>query len=493
MGIIQRQTIKGSIYSYLGIVVGFFNTALIMPKLLSTAEIGLINILVAISALYAQFSSLGFTNVTTRLFSYFRDADKNHNGFAFLTIATGIVGFILAFISFLILRPYLIESNIEESPLFVEYLWFLVPLIFFRMFFLLLDNYNKVLYDATTGTFLSDFVYRVGNLFLLGAFFLKWINFPQYVIGYVFMLCFPAVYLAGLLIYRKQLNMKPQLHFIDQPMRKEMINMAAYGIIGGLSGVALMSIDKIMVNGFFDLSLTGVYSVSFFFGTIILIPNRALSKISSAILADAWKANEKETVNSIYYRSSINQLVAGCFLFILMIANLHNIFQILPPDYASGKMVIVYISLGNLLAVSTGVSITILATSSKYKIQALQLGMLILLTIVTNLIFIPIMGISGAAFASMISMAIYSLTRIIYLKTKMDLFPYRMTHLKLLLISVVAFIAGWFIPNLGFWMIDLVIRCGIITILFVSGLVWLNISDEVQRMKDKLLKMFFRN
>ena len=171
MGVIKRQTIRGSVYSYLGVVVGFFTTALIMPKLMSQEQIGLINVLVAVSALYSQFSTLGFTNVTARLFSYFRDKDRNHNGFAFLAVAVGLVGFIISLASFFILKPFIVESNIDDSPLLVQYIYYLIPLIFFRMFFLLLDTYNKMLFDATTGTFLSDLLYRIGNLVLLIAYY----------------------------------------------------------------------------------------------------------------------------------------------------------------------------------------------------------------------------------------------------------------------------------------------------------------------------------
>ncbi|MHA1695338.1 MAG: hypothetical protein ACTSUG_08765 [Candidatus Helarchaeota archaeon] len=48
MGIIQKQTIKGTIYTYLGVALGFVNIGLLTPKIFSTDQIGLTNILVAI-------------------------------------------------------------------------------------------------------------------------------------------------------------------------------------------------------------------------------------------------------------------------------------------------------------------------------------------------------------------------------------------------------------------------------------------------------------
>lgn len=486
MGVIKRQTIRGSAYSYLGVVVGFFTTALIMPKLMSQEQIGLINVLVAVSALYAQFSTLGFTTVTSRIFSYFRDKDKNHNGFVFLAVVVGMIGFTIALISFFILKPGIVESNMEKSPLLVKYIWYLVPLIFFRMFFLILDTYNKMLFDATTGTFLSDLLYRIGNLFLLIAFFFHLINFTQYVFGYVVILSFPAVYLAGLLIYRKQFNLQPQLDFIQPPLQKEMISLAVFGIIGGLSTVALSSIDKILLNEYYNLSMTGVYSISFFFGSIILIPNRALGKISSTIIADAWKDNNLETIDDIYYKSSINQLFAGLLLFILMVTNLHNIFKILPAEYSGGQWVIIVISLSNLIVVSTGVSVQIIGTSHKYKIQTYSLGLLVILTVIFYMIFIPLWGMIGAALGSLFSMALASSLRVSYLHWKMKLFPYRITHLKCIAVGVVAFAFGKFIPVFPHYLVDLLIRSSVISIVFTSLSYMFHISPDLNLVIDKI-------
>lgn len=473
----------------MGVIVGFITTALIVPKLLSPDQFGLINVLVAVSALYAQFSTLGFTNVTARLFSYFRDKDKNHNGFVFLSIVVGMLGFTIALISFFILKPYIVESNLEKSPLLVQYIYYLIPLIFFRMFFLILDTYNKMLFDATTGTFLSDLFYRIGNLLLLGAIFFHWINFTQYVFGYIVIMSFPAVYLAGLLIYRKQFNLHPKLEFIQPPLRKEMISLALYGIIGGLSSVALTSIDKILLNEYYNLALTGAYSISFYFGSIILIPNRALGKISSTIIADAWKDNDLKTIDDIYYKSSINQLFAGLLLFILIVTNIHNIFTILPAKYGGGEWVIILISLANLIVVSTGVSVQIISTSHKYKIQTYSLGVLVVLTVIFYMIFIPIYGMNGAALGSLLSLALASFMRVFYLKWNMKLFPYRLTHLKCLAIGVLAFAIGKIIPGFDHYLIDLIIRCSAISVVFIGFSYAFRISDDLNLIVDKFLQI----
>ncbi|NCB60165.1 MAG: hypothetical protein EOM46_22405 [Gammaproteobacteria bacterium] len=95
MGIIIKQSIRGSVWSYLGVLVGFVTTSYLFPNYLSTDAVGLLGLLMAWSMLFAQISSLGFHGVTSRLFPYFRNRENGHNGFLFIAFMVMIAGFIL--------------------------------------------------------------------------------------------------------------------------------------------------------------------------------------------------------------------------------------------------------------------------------------------------------------------------------------------------------------------------------------------------------------
>ena len=86
MGIIRKQSIKGIIFAYTGVVLGFVTVGLLWPKFLSPEQIGLLSLIVAISTLLVQVGSLGFINAINKYFPLFRDKHKNHNGFVFLML-----------------------------------------------------------------------------------------------------------------------------------------------------------------------------------------------------------------------------------------------------------------------------------------------------------------------------------------------------------------------------------------------------------------------
>ncbi|MCU0366495.1 MAG: hypothetical protein MUC30_04675 [Bacteroidales bacterium] len=211
-----------------------------------------------------------------------------------------------------------------------------------------------------------------------------------------------------------------------------------------------------------------------------------MAKISIPFLAELWKKEDLKTVDDIYLRSSINQYAAGLLIFIGLMVNLGNIFRILPEEYGSSYAVIVLIGLGNLVNVSAGINGVVLSTSALYRYQTWLMFILIGLFVIASLIFIPLMGITGAAVASLISNAIYNLLCVGVVGWKYSLWPYRMNHLRMTLVAAVAFVAGTLVPEMPL-LPDLMLRSALVTFIFTAGLYLLKLSDDMNKMVDVIL------
>ncbi|MBI9036151.1 MAG: hypothetical protein JEZ03_16955, partial [Bacteroidales bacterium] len=424
MGIIRKQTIAGTFFSYLGVILGFITTALLFPKYLTTDQVGLLKLMVSFTMIFAQFGSFGFNNVTTRMFSYFRDYEKKHHGFFLVMMGIALVGFVFVLLVYQLMKGYLIQEYSEQSSLFVEYINWIIPLIFFQLFFTIMDTYYKVLYNAIFGTILKEFVQRIFIFLSIGLLIIDVINFHQFVFAYVASLSLPTVVLLVKLIYEKQVSLSWDPSFYRRRLVRTLANLSLYGILMSYTGILVLHIDTIMINHFNGLSDTGVYSITFFFGTLILIPARPLSKIAGVILADAFRKKNMKEVETIYSKSIINQALIAMLVFVGIWANIDNIFRILPPEYLPGKYVILFISLANLFEMFTGVSHLLIFNSRYYRMMTVFLLMFVFLIIVSNLYFIPIYGIVGAALASAISRFIYSLVRVGYIYKKFKFVPF---------------------------------------------------------------------
>ena len=59
MGLIQKDAFRTMLLSYVGIVLGYVNKGLLFLIILSTEQIGLINLLISVGTLFAQFANFG--------------------------------------------------------------------------------------------------------------------------------------------------------------------------------------------------------------------------------------------------------------------------------------------------------------------------------------------------------------------------------------------------------------------------------------------------
>jgi O-antigen/teichoic acid export membrane protein len=478
LGIIRQQTIKGSFVSYIGAILGFVNTSLLYPNLFAIDQIGLIAWLGAITTVAAQFSTLGFNNVTARLFPYFRNENVNHNGYLFILFWVGMAGFAMSLIAYFILQPIALETYQDESPLYLNYLIYLLPLVFFTLFYNLFEGYNRVMYDAVSGTFFRDIVFKVLNLIFLILFWQNVIDFSQFIFLFVLAYCSPTVLLFILLWVRGQISFKSNLKFITPELRKSMTSVSLFGIMNGLSDKLANQIDRIMIEGFIGLGPTGIFATMTNFGTLVSMPSRSLRKIASTVIAEAWKKNDLKTISQIYSQSGLHQFMLGCLLFIGIWINIDNIFEIVSDRFIDGKYVVLFIGLAHVIQMLSGVSGVILQSSSYYKMQTVFMMMYGLLVIITNVIMIPMWGITGAAIASLTATFFFNLSKYLFLLKKYKFQPFNYRYFLVIIISLLAYYAGTLLPKLDWFVFDIAIRS-----LIVGG-VYLILSFVFRISKD---------
>ncbi|MCF8233223.1 MAG: polysaccharide biosynthesis C-terminal domain-containing protein [Bacteroidales bacterium] len=489
MGIIQKQAVRGTIYSYLGIGIGFVTTVLLYPRIFSQTEIGLLRLLVAYSVLFAQFASLGFPRATTMLFTYFRDKEKKHNGFLFITLMVSFIGLIIALILLFTLKPYIIGRGAEKSEIFSEYFYYIIPLVVFTLYYLVFDNYYKVLFNSVQGTFLKEFFQRIFILLASVFVLLGIIDFKTYVIVFLISYLLPTLILLILLIRDRQFFLKPDFSILTSGFRKKIISVSFFGILTSFSGILVLNIDSIMVNAYLNLESTGIYAITFYFGQVILISSRSLLKISSVVIADSWKNNDSKTINTIYYKSCLNQAIIASLLFIGIWGNIHNIFDehLLGSAYEPGKYVILFISLACLIQMAGGTSNMILFTSPAYRIHTYLMAVLVVILIFSNVLFIPVLGITGAALASAISFFVFNVIKYIYLSKRFGFRPYDHRILLVFLIAGFVYLLNLLIPQLDNFYMDIIIRSAMMTIVFTALILLFKLSVEIN---DNFAKIF---
>jgi O-antigen/teichoic acid export membrane protein len=492
LGIIKKQAYSGTILTYFGVAIGYVTTALMFPKFLTTSEIGLLAIFLSYSYIFAQLASLGTGRITIVFFPFFRDRKSHHHGFFPVIILVSIIGLIIALTIVFFMKTWLISNSNDESHLFRQYFNYLFPMIIFTFVFQVMDSFNTTLFNAIRGIFLKEFMQRLIILVSVTIYAVAWVNFNQFVMLTVLAVGIPAFILVYYVMRNDEFCLVPSFSPMIKQKSRSMANLGINGILIGFSGMVILNIDRIMVERFLGLGSTGIYTTLAYFATLVAIPSRALLKISDPVIAQSWKDNDTKSLQDNYYRSSLNQFLIGSILLIGIWGNISNIMRILPPAYAPGKFVVLFIGLAFLLDMLTGTATFILANSKYFRYQTYYIIILVILIIITNYLLIPIWGLTGAAIATLFSKFLSNFIRHQILFRKFGLQPYNGKFLIIVLISCISYLAQYFMPEMGNLYVDIIIRSAIISLVFIFLALSLKISPEVNERYRWLMKIILR-
>lgn len=450
-----------------------------MPEYLKEEEIGLIRVIVSYATLLAQFAGLGFSIVALRMFPYFRDPKTKHHGFLGLHMLISLIGFILVMGLFKLYEYFFMADDISNTPLLDEFFVYIFPLSVFVILYNIADSYYKALFDALKGAFYKDVIQRLIILIALLIYVIINYDFEYLVKYYVLAFAIPPLMMYFSLYKRRELGLLPDFNFLTPNLKKQISSVALFGMLTSFSGILVINIDVLMIERYLSLSDVGIYTITFFFGSLVKIPARPLTRITGIVIAESFKKNEMEEINTIYKKSSINLTTIAIWVFLGLMVNSENIILQIGENYRPGLYVVFFIGLSNVIELSAGVVNQILFNSNYYKYSShFILGFAILL-IISNLILIPIYGILGAAIATLLAKSIFILSKVIFVKIKMGLFPFSWKTILPLLFALLGYFIQSFIDPFNNYIIDIIIRSIIVSILFLIPVIFFQISEDI--------------
>lgn len=514
MGVIKRQGIKGTLVSYIGIVLGYINLMLIYPAVLEKEQIGLISVMISVSGLFAVFCQLGMSNTAIRFFPQFRDDASGHRGLMVWLMLIPSAGFLLFLVLWFFLHPILLAPYQANSPLLTEYAHWLLPMTFFMMFSMLLESWSSIFQRITMPRIFREVVLKLISTLAVLLYHFGALSFPVFILLFVAGYAISFALLLFYIIHLGRWHWKPDWQFAAPGLLKQMAVYSLFIILGGVGSGLVTKVDQIMLSELSGLADVAVYTIAMSIAVVIEIPMRALLQITTPIVAQAIADNDKNTLNHIYRKSSITQLIAGMFIFGGVWINADLVFDLMPNGdaFRAGKFVIFWIGISKLFDLATSINGVIVNNSKYYRVSLYLMGALAVLTIITNRIFIPLLGIEGAALATAISVFVYNLMMLGFVFRKFEVQPFSLKTLYLLLIFTSALFLNMWIPipdfsavslilpqnlqSIGNILLQVMFRSLIFILIFALPVLLLKISPDIngalQSMVHRMVKMLSR-
>jgi O-antigen/teichoic acid export membrane protein len=249
----------------------------------------------------------------------------------------------------------------------------------------------------------------------------------------------------------------------------------------------LLDIDKTMLNQYVKIENIAYYSVAIFIATVIAVPSRAMHQITYPITAKLMTEGKHEELNDLYKKTAITLQIVGGLVLVGILVNIDQVYSLLPENYRGGIFVVFLIGLSKYFDLVLGNNNAIIFNSKYYR-AVLFLGLFLAFFAITlNKIFIPIYGINGAAIATLISISLYSVAKLLFVVIKLKLFPFTLKNIYGLLITLVCFLLFYFWDFKFHALINIGLKSILISILYVFLIYKFQLSSDINNIIKKTL------
>ena len=483
MGIVLNQSFKNTIITYIGFAIGGINTIYLYPVMLGATFYGLTNYIVSSANVIMPLFAIGMQNTLVKFYSQYQ-TDAERSRFLSFTVLFPLLLIIPLLLIGLFFQDDILYFLSKKNAVVKSYIW-LIPFIALCMaYFEIFYAWLRVHMHSVFGNFIKEVALRLVSLFLLIGVYYHWIT----VEGFVYATA--VVYLLALLVimfYAFSVE-KPNFQFKMPVNTKAILTYTFYIILSGSVANLLLDGDKMILNQYMNIENIAFYSVATYIALVISVPSRAMHQIVYPITAKLMHEEKHEEMNILYKKTSINLQLVGGYVMLGIFVNINKLYEMVPPEYAGGILVVFMIGLSKYFDLILGNNNAIIFNTKYYR-TVLFLGVaLVVLTVILNMIFIPIYGIIGSAFATLLSITLYSLAKLLFVVKKLNLYPFTNQTLYSMALTLVLFLAFYFWEFPFSPIISIVLKLILMTIVYVYLNYRFVISIEINEVIDNVLK-----
>ena len=495
MSSIRRQSIISSLVIYTGFIIGLLNVYLFTKQgIFLDPQFGLYNAFIAIATMMMAFASLAMPSYIYKFYPYYKEhlpANKNDQVTWALLIST--IGFILVIVAGIFFKGLVIKKYGTNAPELVAHYTWIFPLGFGLVVYTILEAYSWQLHKSVFTNFLKEVLWRLFTTVLIVLFATGVIrNFDVFIKVFSFSYPFIAVTLLFYLLFTKKIHFTFRITKVTRRFSKSILRLCSYVYAGSVIFTISLVFDSLVIGSVLNDALTklAIFSVAQNICAMIAVPQRGIIAASIAHLSKAWKDKNMALIQRIYQRSSINQLVFSCGLFLLIVLNFTDAVTTfhLKGTYLDAYYVIILLGLTKIVDMGTGLNAQIIATSTYWRFEMVSGVILLMLMLPLSYILTKNFDIVGTGFANLISITIYNIIRTVFLWKKFKLFPLTIQSLYTVLLAAGCYaichftftnihgLTGLFLRSIGFML------------LYAAGAIYLDLSPDIKPVMQTIRK-----
>ena len=499
MGIVFRQSIKSTLVIFFGAVLGAI-TLLLSVKYLTQQELGFNRSGILFQAIVAsQFALMGMSSVLAIFIHKYPVDDPRRFTLIGICFTIPVVVISMGAIVYFLFKPeilHLLYNNPSDKVLGDRYYVLLPICTLLYCLMILMEWYLNSQMKVAVAVFIREVVLRLLNIGLIVVFIFKWIDFDALMYGTVLVHIIPIIVLFILSKQTGSFRISFDRSVFSKKEKKSIFHFAWYHMLTGITLSLMGLIDTLMLapldkNG---MNTVGVYGIAVFVMSIVIIPYRSMSTSAVPDLTRSYEANDMDRLKNLFQRGGINILIAAVAMSALVLMNTHNLVNFLNmlstkgEDYSALLGVIPILVLGRFIDMATGLNTEVISISKYYKYNFRISILLIVLMFLFIWALVPQMGIYGAAWGATLALIVFNIAKMVFLWVKMRLHPFSRKSLRVLVAGLIAMASVYFIPVFSHPIVDTILRCVIIMLVYVLALIFLKPSADLNEYLQSIVK-----
>lgn len=484
MGVVLKQSLNNTLITYFGFVIGAINLLFLYTRFLTDEYFGLVNVILSASAVLMPLLAFGVPNTLVKYFAGFQEGRGRDSFLTLMVLLPLLLILPLAFIS-QIANETIGNFLSKENAVVKGYVWHIFLIAVAMAYFEVFYAWAKVKMKSVFGNFMKEVFSRITVTFLLLLIYIEVITVMTFLNALVMLYLLRTLIMMAYALKVQRIR----LNFEFPANAKEMVSYSALIILGGSAAIILLEVDKVMINQFIEIENVAYYSVAGYIAITIAVPARSMHNITYPLTAEILHNKDIDGLKRLYQKSSLTLFIVSGLLYLLIILNLHDLYDFLPESYRGGYIIVVILGLAKVYDAVLGNNNAILYNSDFYKALLLMGVLLAIMTIVLNLWLIPRFGLDGAAIASFLAFFIYNTIKLAYVKLKFNIQPITKETIKVFVLLLSITVLLYFVKFPFHPLVNILLKSVLIVVPYLFVLYKFKISEDVFGLLSKYLKM----
>ena len=318
----------------------------------------------------------------------------------------------------------LVHAKVEHVRLNA---FFVLPMSFFMLHYQSLRGLKRI---AEFSFFyrMAQATFSIISIFIITQFFLDG-NVPVY----AYLSSLAIVSLLAFIVFFNSYNKIKQIsddEQIEELKYSEILKVSIPLMFAQSVQFIMAWTDKLMLGNMMGSEEVGIYFTAFKLSMFASIALMAINSIASPKFAEMFAKNDMAGLKKVAHQSSKMIFLATLPLVLLFFAFPEFLLGLFGEEFKVGVKAFVFLSFGKLISSFSGSVGNILQMTGKQVIFMNVLFVGAIVNVILNFFLIPKFGINGAALASMISLSMWNLIMVYFVKRELGFYTFYIPFLK---------------------------------------------------------------